>query len=174
MRILFVGGDFERKGGNLLLDTYRKYLASSCELHLVTSGEVRDGHGVHVYRGVKPHSDALLRLYADADVFVLPTRGDCLAVVLGEAMASGLPIITTRVGAHAEAVADGESGFLIDQDDGAALRDRIERLSNDPGLCRRMGQRSREVGEARFDMHKNANQIADLLVGLHRNGSASF
>lgn len=172
-RILFVGGDFPRKGGPLLLEVFRQHLSASCELHLVTGdkAEVESGAGVHVYRGVKPHSNQLMALYADSDVFVLPTRGDCLAVVLGEAMAACLPIITTQVGAHAEAVVDGESGFLIAPDDGAALRDRIEQLASNPELCSRMGRRSREVGEARFNIETNANCIADMLVDLHHTGS---
>jgi glycosyltransferase involved in cell wall biosynthesis len=166
LRLLFVGGDFVRKGGDLLLEVFRRHLRSSCELHLVTAADVASGDGVHVHRGVKPHSPELLALYADADVFVLPTRGDCLAVVLGEAMASSLPIVTTRVGAHAEAVKDGESGFVIDVDDAHALRNSLERLAGDPNLCARMGRCSRRLGEERFDMNKNANQIADLLVSL--------
>ncbi len=172
IRILFVGGDFVRKGGDLLLDVYFRHLRRSCELHLVTGADVTTGDGVHVYKGVKPHSEVLLKLYADADVFVLPTRGDCLAVVLGEAMASSLPIITTRVGAHAEAVDEGQSGFVIDPDDGEALRDRLERLVQDPSLAGRMGRRSREIGEARFDMQKNANHIADMLLELSGFGAS--
>lgn len=168
VRILFVGGDFVRKGGDLLLDVFRRHLRGSCELHLVTGADIAGGDGVHVYRGVKPHSPELLALYGDADVFVLPTRGDCLAVVLGEAMASSLPIVTTRVGAHAEAVKDGESGFVIDADDAEALRRSLVRLASDPDLCARMGQASRRLGEERFDMNKNANQIADLLIDLSR------
>jgi glycosyltransferase involved in cell wall biosynthesis len=168
MRILFVGGDFVRKGGDLLLEVFRRHLRSSCELHLVTGSEVPTGDGVYVYRGVKPHSPELLRLYANADVFVLPTRGDCLAVVLGEAMASSLPIVTTRVGAHAEAVTEGESGFVIDAEDAASLRDRLERLAGDPDLRVRMGRHSRRLGEKRFDMEKNADKIADLLIELSR------
>ncbi len=166
LRILFVGGDFRRKGGDLLLETVRRHLHGRAELHLVTGADVTPGDGVYVYKGLKPHSPELLRRFAEADVFALPTRGDCLAVVLGEAMASCLPIITTRVGAHAEAVEDGKSGFLIDRDDAGALRDRLERLERDPALAFDMGQRSREVGEAGFDMHKNANRLAELLLGM--------
>jgi glycosyltransferase involved in cell wall biosynthesis len=168
LRILFVGGDFQRKGGDLLLDVFRTHLRGSSELHLVTAADVTPGDGVFVYRGVKPHSPELLRLYADSDVFVLPTRGDCLAVVLGEAMASSLPIVTTRVGAHAEAVEEGKSGFVIDADDAGALRDRLERLARDPDLSARMGRRSREIGEDRFDMTKNANRMADMLLEMCR------
>jgi glycosyltransferase involved in cell wall biosynthesis len=167
LRVLFVGGDFPRKGGDLLLEA-EKALRGKIELHLVTGADVPTSPGVFVYRGLKPHSPELLRRYAEADVFVLPTRADCLAVVLGEAMASSLPIITTKVGAHAEAVEDGKSGYVIDVDDIDALRDRLERLANDAELVLRMGRRAREVGEERFDMDKNANRIADILVGLRK------
>jgi glycosyltransferase involved in cell wall biosynthesis len=166
MRILFVGGDFERKGGDLLVDVYRKHLRGSCELHLVTSAPVTAGDGVWVHPGLKPHSPELLALYADADVFAFPTRADCFGVVLGEAMASSLPIVTTRVAAIPEAVKDGESGFVIESNDGEALRDRLARLAESPELRRRMGQSSRRIGEERFDMEKNANQIAELLIEL--------
>lgn len=175
LRILFVGANFVRKGGDLLLDVFRRHLRGRAELHLVTAGEVPSEPGVHVYRGLKPHSRELLQRYAEADVFVLPTRGDCLAVVLGEAMASCLPIITTRVGAHAEAVEEGESGFVIERDDAEALRDRLERLISEPERAARMGRRSREVGEAKFDMTKNANRIAQILLDLKKGapGAAS-
>lgn len=165
LRVLFVGGDFPRKGGDLLLEVER-VLRGKIELHLVTGADVPPGPGVFVYRGLKPHSPELLRRYAEADVFVLPTRADCLAVVLGEAMASSLPIITTRVGAHAEAVEDGKSGYVIDVDDVAALKDRLERLAGDSEAALKMGRRAREIGAERFDMEKNANRILDILVAL--------
>ena len=166
MRILFVGGDFERKGGDLLLDVYRKHLRGSSELHLVTGADIASGDGVHVHRNLKPHSPELLRLYAEADVFTLPTRADCFGVVLAEAMASSLPMVTTRVAAIPEAVKDGESGFIIEPDDAEALRHRLERLANDPELRARMGKRARQIGEESFDMKKNASRIADLLTDL--------
>lgn len=166
LRALFVGGDFVRKGGDLLVNVWRQRLRGKVELHLVTAAEIANEDGLFVYRGVKPHSPELLQRYAEADVFVLPTRGDCLAVVLGEAMAASLPIITTRVGAHAEAVEDGGSGFLIDVDAADALGDRLERLAADPALAERMGARSRQIGEERFDMVRNGNRIADMLVEI--------
>lgn len=168
LNVLFVGGDFPRKGGDLLVETVRQHFKGRVELHLVTGADVKPGDGVFVHRGVKPLSPELFKRFAEADVFVLPTRGDCLAMVLGESMAACVPIITTRVGAHAEAVEDGRSGFLIDKDDAAALRDRIDRLERDRALCFDMGMRSREIGEARFNMQKNANRIADILLQISK------
>jgi glycosyltransferase involved in cell wall biosynthesis len=123
-----------------------------------------------VHRGLKPQSPELLRLYAEADVFVLPTRADCFGVVLGEAMAASLPIVTTRVAAIPEAVEDNESGFVIEPDDAEALRDRLERLVSDPELRARMGRCARRIGEERFDINKNAERIADLLLEIIRRG----
>jgi hypothetical protein len=168
LRILFVGGDFRRKGGDLLLRVQEESFPQAIELHLVTAAEVPPRPGVFVYHGVKPHSPELLRLYRESDVFVLPTRGDCLAVVLGEAMASQLPIITTRVGAHAEAVVDGQSGFVIEKDDVEALRSRVRQLLDSPPLVQSMSAKSRAWGEKRFDMQKNADKIGDLLLALAR------
>jgi len=170
LQVLFVGGDFTRKGGDLLLEVYRRHLKGKCELHLVTATDLAPEDGVHVYKGLKPHSPELLARYRDADVFALPTRGDCLAVVLGEAMASCLPILTTAVGAHSEAVEDGKSGYVLTVDDAQALGDRLNRLAADRELVHRMGMRSRQIGEERFDMNLNADRIADILLRLAHPG----
>lgn len=173
LNVLFVGGDFKRKGGDLLVETVLRHFRGRVQLHLVTGADVQPSEDVFVHRGVKPLSPQLLQRFVEADVFVLPTRGDCLAMVLGEAMAACLPIITTRVGAHAEAVEDGRSGFLIEKDDAEALRDRLDRLERNRALCFDMGMRSREIGEARFDMVKNANHIADLLLRISTSRPAA-
>jgi glycosyltransferase involved in cell wall biosynthesis len=177
LKLLFVGGDFERKGGDLLLAVFNRSLRESCELHIVTGADVPDSEGVFVHHGLRPHSEELLRLYAACDVFVLPTRGDCLAVVLGEAMAASMPIITTNVGAHAEAVEHGVSGYIIDSEDVCALRDHLLTLATDRQLVARMGRRARAIGEQRFDMAKGASLVADTLLRLARganNGAAVF
>src|SRR5262249_39623514 len=110
----------------------------------------------------------LVRLYSEADVFVLPTRADCFGVVFGEAMAASLPIVTTRVAAIPEIVRDGETGFVIEVDDGAALCDRLERLIRRGDLRKKMGGGGRGLGEGRFDMYKNADRLVELLFGIIR------
>ena len=166
LRVLFVGGDFKRKGGDLLIEVCQALGPEKVQLHLVTSAEVTPRPGISVYRGVKPHSEELLDRYRNADVFAFPTRGDALALVLGEAMAASLPIICTRVGGLAEEVLEGETGYYMDVDDGAKLRDRLERLYSDRDLLARMGKRSRQFGEEQFDAKKNANRIGDTLLRL--------
>jgi glycosyltransferase involved in cell wall biosynthesis len=162
-RILFVGGDFVRKGGDLLLDVYRERLRGRAELHLVTGGDVAEEEGVHVYKGLTANSPALLDLFRTADLFALPTRADCLAMVLGEAMASSLPIVTTTVGGHPEAVKSGETGFLTEPDDEDGLAAALETLIDNPGLRVQMGRSSHELGLQKFDARRNAKTILDLM-----------
>lgn len=170
LRVLFVGGDFKRKGGDLLIEVCQSLGPEKVQLHLVTGSDVSPRPGVSVYRGVKPHSDELLERYRNADVFAFPTRGDALALVLGEAMAASLPIICTRVGGLAEEVLEGETGYYMDVDDGATLRDRLDRLYHDRDLLERMARRARQFGEERFDAKKNVNRIGDTLLRLAHAG----
>jgi glycosyltransferase involved in cell wall biosynthesis len=165
VRVLFVGGDFARKGGPLLLACMRDGLAERCELHVVTTQPVPPAPGVFVYHGLGPNDPRLLELYQRADIFALPTSADCLAVVLGEAMAAGLPVVTTRVGAHPEAVQDGRSGIIIPPGDVAALGRALRRLADDPALRHAMGRAGRAIAEARFDARTNAARLADVITG---------
>lgn len=166
LNILFVGGDFERKGGRLLYEIFQKSLSDRFELHLVTKGEVAESEGVHVYRNVQPNTPALQALFAHADVFVLPTEGDCLPVAITEAMAAGLPVISTRVGAIEEAVKDGENGFLIAPGDGKALRAALNLLAGEPELRQRMGHCSRERADESFDAAKNGQRLLEICKKL--------
>lgn len=174
VRILFVGGDFQRKGGDLLLECMEGPLGERCELHLVTkSASVTPRHNVHVYRNVSPNSPELLRLFAAADIFALPSRGECLAVVLMEATAAGLPVVTTDIGALGEAVLPGESGLLTPAGDREALGRALSTLVADAGLRRRMGRAGFGLAEAKFDAHRNNSALIDLVSAVAQGGAAS-
>ena len=167
VRVLFVGGDFERKGGRLLLACMRAGLAERCELHVVTGQQLPETPGVHVHHGLGPNDPRLLALYRSADIFALPTSADCLAVVLGEALASGLPVVTTNVAGQPEAVRDGETGIIIPPADADQLGRALLRLIEDPGLRRAMGRAARLDAEARFDARTNAERLLDVIeVGI--------
>jgi glycosyltransferase involved in cell wall biosynthesis len=164
VRILFVGGDFRRKGGPLLLEALKGPLGARCEAHIVTREAVAPQANVTVYHGLGPNSPQLLELFAAADVFVLPSLGECLAVVLMEATAAGLPVITTDVGALGEAVLPAESGLLVPPGDGAALAHALRTLVEDGALRRRMGRAGLALAEARFHAERNNRTLLDLLA----------
>src|SRR5581483_4326526 len=119
---------------------------------------------VRVHTGVEPNSERLLRLFAEADAFVLPSRAECLAVALMEAAAAGLPIVTTNVGALGEAVRPGSSGFLIPADDPRALRQALSALLDDAAQRSRMGRAGYDLACRRFDARRNARVLFDLLA----------
>jgi glycosyltransferase involved in cell wall biosynthesis len=166
VRILFVGGDFDRKGGQDLLDSFgAAAFAQPAELHLVTNCAVDESHAnTLVHRGLRPNSPELLRLFEAADVFVLPSYAECLAVVLMEATAAGLPVITTSVGALGEAVHPGRSGLLVQPGDTAALRRALELLVDDASVRQRMGREGHAVALRKFDAQHNNHSLLDLVV----------
>lgn len=164
-RVLFVGGDFERKGGPALLDAVRR-LRGRAELMLVTGADVQDEPGVQVLRGVRPGSDALLRAYSEADIFCLPTLGDCTSVALGEAMAAGLPVVTTDVGSNHETVRHGDHGFVIPPGDPHALHEALRQLVDDGALRAAMGRAAREWARERMDARRNAHRVLDYMASV--------
>jgi glycosyltransferase involved in cell wall biosynthesis len=84
------------------------------------------------------------------DVFVLTSDSEGLPMVIPEAMACALPIVSTDVGGISDAVADGQTGYLAPKGDAVAVRGCIERLLGDDGLLRTMGERAREVCLSRY------------------------
>jgi glycosyltransferase involved in cell wall biosynthesis len=151
-QILFVGGSFARKGGDLLLDVYRRQFADRADLHLVTQEPPPDlPPGVFLYSDLSPNDARMRELYARSDLFVLPTNADMSPWVVVEAMATGLPVITTRVGGIPDMVTDGATGFLIARGDGTALADRMRALLADLSLRRCMGAAGRAVVERDFN-----------------------
>ncbi|HVW29428.1 MAG TPA: glycosyltransferase family 4 protein [Polyangiaceae bacterium] len=162
-RLLFVGGDFVRKGGDLLLDVFRKRLRGRAELILVTGAELEDEPGVTVRRNVGANSKTLRELYATSDVFVLPTRADCYAVVCMEALASGLPIVATRVGGIPDMVREGETGHVVEANDADALGDALEGLVNDSVRRRQMAELCRREALQRFGAVDNARKLFEFV-----------
>lgn len=88
----------------------------------------------------------LKEYYKAADLFVLPTRGDVWGLVINEAMACGLPIVTTnKCIAGLELVKNGENGYLVEKDDPEGLADRIKDIIENEEVCSKMGERSLAV-----------------------------
>jgi glycosyltransferase involved in cell wall biosynthesis len=90
------------------------------------------------------------RLLESATVYALPSYHEGLPMSVLEAMAAGIPVVTTPVGGIPEAVTDGVEGFLVQPGDIDALRDRLQRLLSDNALARRMGEAGRRKVESTF------------------------
>jgi colanic acid/amylovoran biosynthesis glycosyltransferase len=111
----------------------------------------------------------IVQQLAEASVFALPCvvdpdgARDNLPTVIMEAMAAGLPVVSTTVGGIAEMVVHGESGFLVESRHPAALADAIEKVIVDPALERKLGQAGRKRAEALFSIERNGTELKSIL-----------
>jgi glycosyltransferase involved in cell wall biosynthesis len=158
LKVLFVGGDFRRKGGDLLLEWYKSQHPETAELHIVTREPVAAAPGVCVYHNVQPNSDQLINLYQTSDLFVLPSLGECFGIATVEAMAAGLPVIASDVGGTADIIEPGRNGFIVPGDNVRALSEAIAAILGDAERRHSMGVQSRLLAEERFDLQKNARR----------------
>jgi glycosyltransferase involved in cell wall biosynthesis len=162
-RLLFVGGNFERKGGALLLDLFRREeLYREAELHIVTRDAIAPEQGVVIHRGLTNNSPELLALYQQADAFILPTQADCFSIASIEAMATGLPVVTSALGGIGDIAEDGVTGFLIAPEDGRTLTIAIRRLLDAPNLRAAFAVAGRARAEQRFDARLSAERIVSI------------
>ncbi|MBM2840695.1 MAG: glycosyl transferase group 1 [Bacteroidetes bacterium] len=118
---------------------------------------------IFIHHDLSPNSEKLIALYDSADIFALPTRADLFSVAGLEAMAMGLPVVMTNVGATVEIVRDGESGYIIPIDDEKALADRLLRLVKDKALRSDFGRKGRKIVEENINIDKNAEVIVETL-----------
>ncbi|HET9651847.1 MAG TPA: glycosyltransferase family 4 protein [Usitatibacter sp.] len=164
LRLLFVGGDFRRKGGATLIEAFRHGLSKRCELDIVTRDEnVPHGPGIRLHRGLSCNDPALRELYARADLFVLPSKGDASPFVVIEAMASGLPVVATDVGAIREMVRDGSNGCLVRSGDALALIGCVRELDEHRERLREMGHAARSAAEKSFDARRNYSRLVGII-----------
>jgi len=163
-RLLFVGGDFPRKGGFDLLDVWaRARFHERAALDIMTNWPIDAGvlpPGVTLHRGITTHTEAWHALWRAADIFVLPTRDEAFGIVYQEAGAAGLPAIGTRMNAVPEIVRDDETGILVMPGNQAELARAIDTLRASPDLRRDMGTRGRTFIEASADPERYRRDLA--------------
>jgi glycosyltransferase involved in cell wall biosynthesis len=164
LRLLFVGGDFERKGGQDLLRAFPS-LPDDAELVIVTRSAVPGSARVTVINDLTPNDPRLVELYRTANLFVLPTRAETFGIAAAEAAACGLPVVASDVGGMADIVEDGTTGFLMPMEDRAALARALRTLQENPELRRSMGAAGRERAVQRFDAATNGRALTALVAG---------
>lgn len=146
--VLFVGGDFHRKGGQDLLDAWeRAKFWERASLVLLTGAPLEKFSlppGTTILSGVKAYSERWFKMWNEADIFVLPTRSEAFGMVLQEAAAAGLPVISTAINAIPEIVINGRTGILLIPRDVDGLRHALERLLANPEVRFQMGTYARE------------------------------
>ena len=115
IRVLYVGGDVTRKGGDLLYHAFVTRLRKQCTLTMVTNKEFAPCDGFRLCKGIRYGTPEHLELMRGHDIFVLPTHEDAGPQVIGEAAAAGLAVLTTRAALGAPHVIDnGVNGIISD------------------------------------------------------------
>ena len=162
-RLLFIGGDFTRKGGPLLLDCFRQHLRNECELHIVTHSAMNSEPGVFIHHGVSAYSEKWRQLWLESDLFVFPSRLETFGIVLMEALAFGVPVVSSNVGAASYVLDQGRVGWLLPGLDPAIMAQTIQTaLANKPERLRR-SQLGRERVKGEFSLESNARRMAECI-----------
>ncbi len=163
LRVLDVGRLVPEKGAPVLLDAVARLAERGVgvELRLVGGGELEpDLRSEIARRGLSDRitlvgavgQDEILAQYHWADVFCLPSFQEGLPVVLMEAMATGIPVITTPINGIPELVKDGRNGYLVPPGRADLLADALARLAGDQALRETLGARAREDVAAEFGL----------------------
>lgn len=170
--ILYVGRLYSRKGLPTLIEAIPKVAGKFNDVKFIISGKgLKDEEeklkhyakklGVGdklIFLGYFPDED-LPDLYRAADMFVFPSIYENLPFALLEAMASGLPVITTTVGGIPEVIHDGENGFMIEPYNSTALAGIILYLIESPEKAREIGFSGRETVKEKFNWENITQQV---------------
>lgn len=181
-RILSVGRLVPKKGFSTLIEALRilaqRRVDFTCDIFgdgplrqpLESAAEHAGLAGQVSFRGAHLQED-LVDAYRRASLFVLAPAmtqdgdRDGIPNVLVEAMACGVPVVSTRLSGIPELIEDGVEGLLVAPNDPRALAEAVERLLKDPMLGHTLGLAGRRKVEASFDLSRNTQQLAEWLTG---------
>ncbi|NLF30252.1 MAG: glycosyltransferase family 4 protein [Planctomycetes bacterium] len=140
-RIVFVGFDWQRKGGPALLEAFARLRGRHPQATLTIVGARPRVHGWGgAVRVVGPVPlEQVGRHLAESAVFCMPSYREPFGIAYLDAMHAGLPVVAWRLGAAPDFVLDGRTGYTVEPDDLDGLTDRLDRLLGDPDACRRIG-----------------------------------
>jgi glycosyltransferase involved in cell wall biosynthesis len=177
IRCLAVAGLTERERVADLLHALALLKRGRFELEIVGAGNEESklrglvaSLGIHqevVFRSAVSRAKVAER-YRAADLFTLAPSADFTGSAFAEALASGLPIVGSSVGAIPELVEHGTNGLLVRPGDVRAIAEAIARLADDPQLRREMGRGNRLKAKATLDWNRNTERYLALYAGVQR------
>lgn len=182
-RLLFVGGSNPRKGIDLVIEAFahvhRRHPQVSLDLlggwdwreQRETAARLGIGNQIR-FHPYLPHEDMPAH-YRRAFAFLAPTRAESFGIALAEAMACGVPVISTRAGAVPELIDDGVNGILVPVNDPLALAEAALELLDDPQKAEEMGRAGRRRVEQDFAWDVIMPSWEELLERLAGGGDSS-
>ena len=173
-RLLYVGRLAVEKGLPMLLESLKQVSAQSPDIHLMVVGDGADRaflENLTVEMGLEKNvafvgyqSQESVRQYLrQTDIFVLPSFAEGIPVVLMEAMAMGVPVVTTQIAGVSELVESGENGYLVPPGDSGALVTAIAKLVDNADRRAQFGQAGRKKVEQHFDISAALSNLKDLV-----------
>jgi glycosyltransferase involved in cell wall biosynthesis len=179
LHLLFAGTWLDRKGVYYLADAFNRVAKKMPNLRLTVAGcsvseaEVKDCFAAELRDRVAVipfvTRDDMVAVYAGHDIFVFPSLVEGMPLTLLEAMATGMPVVTTNTCGMADVVEDGVNGLLVSAADGDELAGGIERLCESADLRKRLGQAGQETMR-RYTWERVTEQMEKILALAARNG----
>ena len=181
-RLLFVGQLLPYKGVSPLIEAVRRLVASGREVRLTIAGSGESRYEQRLREAARPLGDRVFFLgrvdradlpaiYRDHDLFVFPsTAVEGFGLTFLEAMASGLPVVSTDSGGHGEVIRHGVNSLVFPEGDAEALASAILTLLDQDGLRRDLAQRALAEVRRRFHFDRYLDEIEDFLDEAVRQG----
>jgi len=168
-RLLFVGNDFARKGGDFLLRLYSEHLAGTCVLTIASNDSTLVGRqlpaGIELLRSAT--REQMLQAYQSSHLFLLPTLQDFAPQVLAEAASTGLPALAKDVDGARDLIRNGETGFVLAREASPQhWAEQIHRLLGDPAELRSMSDRSRRFAEEALSLSRFELLVSNVVDRL--------
>jgi glycosyltransferase involved in cell wall biosynthesis len=178
--LLLMGNDWRVKGLETVLHAMGRL--HELPMQIVVAGddspntflEMAKSLGISERCRFEPSRDDVLDFYAAADLYVSPTHEDSFALPVAEAMACGLPVITSSQAGVSEWIRQGENGFVVkDPNDCEEIAHLLADLCRDPAQRQRVGDRASEL-PPEWDWDYNATTVWKLLQDADRRKSAAI
>lgn len=175
LELLFVGVDWERKGGALAFRATKELRSRGLNANLTIIGCMPPANFQEKFVNVCPYLDKndpeqfdlLTKLYLNAHLFILPTQNECYGIVFCEASAFGLPILATDTGGVATIVKEGENGFLFDSDAKTEYYvEKIINLTEDDTLYKKMKRNARDRYESLLNWEHWGQQMNSVIKSI--------
>lgn len=161
--ILFVGVDWERKGGPELFEAFKLVYQKYPDANLEIVGCSPDIQHPNVKIWGRLPIQEVKKHYETASIFCMPSKREPFGIVYLEAMAYKLPIVALKIGALPDFVEEGENGFLLDYEDIQGIASKLIFLLENPEICQQMGEYAYQKMEKQYQWEKSVASIREFI-----------